>query len=183
MIQLRTTRYGRAFSLVEVLMSLGLVGGLLVVSLNTLGGSTLGRRTLADRGNGRLLGMALMTEILQQNYSDPQGGTGIGPDAGESSSTRNGFDDVDDYHNWSDYPPTRKKGVAYAVGSGWNRTVTVDYVTPSDLTTPSFTDQGYKRITITVTHNGEVASTLVAVRCGSQPPELKVISVYPAVSD
>ena len=44
-----------AFSLAEVLVSLLLVSGLVVVALNTVGDATLARHTMSDRGAGHLL--------------------------------------------------------------------------------------------------------------------------------
>lgn len=160
------------FSMAEVIISLGLVGGLLVVSLNTVSGASLGRRLVGERGAARMLAAALMNEILQQNYADPESpGNVIGVEAGEiGGGTRLLFDDVDDYHNWTESPPMLRHGSLLADRVTWSRSVIVEYVQPGDLTLVSATNQGLKRITVTVTRQNDVLARLTAVRFGTVKP-------------
>lgn len=162
----RRPKTNTAFSLAETVVSVALVGGLLVVALNTVGDTTLGRQKMGDRGRGHLLAQDLMTEILQQNYDDPDDTPTFGPEASESTGSRAGFDDVDDYTGWSASPPQKKDGAGTSDGPAWQRSVTVEYVAANDdLTAPAVdSDQGVKRITVTVTRNDLVVCSLVSVR-------------------
>lgn len=47
-----------------------------------------------------VLGQELMEEILSKPFNDPQGSSVPGPEAGETSRTL--FDNIDDYHGFSD---------------------------------------------------------------------------------
>jgi len=153
-----------AFSLAETVVSVALVGGLLVVALNTVGDTTLGRQKMGDRGRGHLLAQDLMTEILRQPYEDPDDTPVFGPEASESTGSRVAFDDVDDYSGWSASPPQKKDGAGTSDGPEWRRTVTIEYMDASDLAAPVGSDQGVKRITVTVTRNDVIVSSLVGVR-------------------
>lgn len=153
-----------AFSLAETVISVALVGGLLVVALNTVGDATLGRQKMGDRGRGHLLAQDLMTEILRQAYEDPNDTPIFGPEPSESTNSRAGFDDVDDYSSWSALPPQKKDATEIPDLAGWQRSVAVKYVDANDLTTVVGSDQGIKRITVTVTRNDVVVCSLVGVR-------------------
>lgn len=153
-----------AFSLAETVVSVALVGGLLVVALNTVGDTTLGRQKMGDRGRGQLLARDLMTEILRQVYEDPDDSPTFGPETSESTGSRAGFDDVDDYSGWSASPPQKKDGTQIPDRTEWQRSVAVEYVDANGLTTVVGSDEGVKRITVTVTRNDVVVSSLVGVR-------------------
>lgn len=153
-----------AFSMVETLISIILVGGLLVAVLNTTGAAMLGQQSMADRGVGCLLAQELMTEVFGQAYDEPEDVIAFGTEAGESGGSRADFDDVDDYHGWEASPPQRKDGTEIPDRTGWRRLVTVNYVDPDLLTEPDLDDWGSKRITVTVENNGVLVASLVAVR-------------------
>jgi hypothetical protein len=48
--------------------------------------------------------------------------------------------------------------------TGWQREVTVEWVNPANPALTSLTDLGLKRITVTVKHDGQVVTRLVALR-------------------
>ena len=156
-----------AFSMVETLISIILVGGLLVAVLNTTGAALLGQQRMADRGVGFLLAQELMSEILTQAYEEPEEVIAFGAEAGETGASRVDFDDVDDYHGWEASPPQQKDGTEIPDRTGWRRLVTVDFVDPDKLTEPDLDDRGTKRITVTVENNGVLVASLVAVRTGA----------------
>ncbi len=56
------------------------------------------------------LAQALMAEILSKPYHDPQGGTALGPEAGETA--RSLYDNIDDF-----LPPSGGQGFTEAAGS------------------------------------------------------------------
>jgi type II secretory pathway pseudopilin PulG len=157
-------RRPRGFSLVEATVSILLVGGLLVLSLNLVGASAAGQKNMGDGGRARLLALGLMSEILTQAYVEPVDTPVFGPETGESGGSRQAFDDVDDYHNWSASPPQIQDGTVMSDLTGWERAVTVEYVEPADLTTTSVTDTGVKRITVSVNYDSSEVCTMVSVR-------------------
>jgi len=164
----------RGFSMVEAVFCVVLVGGLVVVSLDTLGASKVAQRSLGDRTRGSLLASALMSEILSQSYEDPNQSPIWGRESGESPLLRSTFDDVDDYINWSASPPLNRDGTSIPGLSGWRQSVTVDWVDQSDLNTPWVSGSGVKRVTVTITHNNVVVATLVGVKTGTPTGSLPV---------
>ncbi len=160
----RRVSKARAFTLVEAAVSIALVGGLLVASLDLLGATTLGHKGMGDQGRAQLLALGLMSEILAQYYEEPDDTPVFGREGAESGSDRGDYDDVDDYHDWTSSPPETKDGTGMGQLTGWERSVTVEYVQPEDPTTTSGTDTGVKRITVTVSYNNKPLATMVAVR-------------------
>jgi len=153
----------KGLTLIEGMVSTVIVSTMLVMVLNTLGSSVRGKEIRQAKSRGPTLAQQLMAEILQANYKDADETPVFGREASETGTTRSSFDDVDDYHNWSS-APEEKDGTAIANLSGWNRSVTVQYVQPSSPTTVSSSDQGIKRITITVTDPYDQKTSLVAIR-------------------
>ncbi len=167
-----------AFSLTETVLSMGLVSGLLVVALSTVGNTTVGRQQISASGRGHLLAQDLMAEILQQEYEDPDGTAIFGVDAvDEDIDPRTEFDDVDDYHGWDRSPLEYKDGTPFADLDAWRRAVTVEYVNPSNLDVVELTDQGVKRISVTVSYNDKVEAALVAIRTVGLPPPDDTLTV------
>jgi len=153
----------RGISLLEVALSSLLVGVVLAAAMRTVGGSVFTQYRVAERITARFLAEGLLTEILAKDYKEA-GSTTIGPDAGESSTSKANYDDVDDFHNWSESPPQLADGTPMPDLSGWRRSVEVAYVDPTDLSQTSLSDTGVKRITVTVTHNEAVVATRMAIR-------------------
>lgn len=158
-----------AFSMVETAFSVVLVGGLLVTSLNTLGATALAQRRLAEQGRGQKLAMDLMAEILRAHYEDPDSVPSFGLELGESSASRNAFDDVDDYRNYAESPCAYKNGVSIADFAGWRRTVSVERVEPNDLLQTGVVETGVKRITVVALLNDVPSGTLTAVVTKERP--------------
>ena len=83
------------------------------------------RRTVAAA-----LAQEMMEEILAKPFSDPQGESACGPEAGESSRAL--FDNIDDYHSLNEQADTIAgfSGLAMteAAAAGLSRHVTVEYV-------------------------------------------------------
>jgi type II secretory pathway pseudopilin PulG len=167
---LRTIGRRRAFSLVEGLVSIVVVSVLLVAALNTVGSAWHGQQNIGDRARARLLAEELLAEIVQADYNDPNQTPGFGPEISESGGSRAGFDDVDDYHGWQASPPQDKNGSAMTAYAGWGRRVAVHYVEPSSPSIISSTDQGAKRIVVTVTYNNVLMARLVGIRSGQPIP-------------
>jgi len=152
------------FTLVEAVIASVIVGVMLVAALNTLGASARARRIQATRSQGPALAGQLMAEILQMPYSDPDRSPRFGPEGSEHARPRSRYDDVDDYHNWSACPPQMKDRTVLTDLAGWRREVTVAYADPADPASGVGSDQGLKRITVTVTDPSGKQVCLVAIR-------------------
>ena len=73
-------------------VSIVIVGGLMVASLRVVGAAVRTDQLTMDASRGRLLAEDLMAEIVLKAYSEPSGGTAIGPNGGEvSGSSRRAF--------------------------------------------------------------------------------------------
>ena len=151
------------FTLIESVMSILIVGAMLVMVINTLGSSVRGKRIRQTQSRAPALASQLIAEILQASYSDLDETPVFGREASEVGANRSSFDDVDDYHNWS-ATPQDKDGTSLTGMDGWTRSVTVQYVLPTDLTTTSATDEGIKLITVTVTDPFGQENSVAAIR-------------------
>lgn len=173
-------------TLVEMLVSTVLVGVLLVAALNTVGTARMGQRKLYERRQGQQLAATLMAEILAQPYADEtqidnlkseilvNGRTvsaSLGPEFGENlAGNRAAFDDIDDYQGWSASPPQERSGTPQAQLAGWQRSVAVAYVQADDVSVLKGADEGAKRVTVSVAHEGVPVAELVALRTLGPPP-------------
>jgi hypothetical protein len=164
MIYAKRFRRTQAFTLAEAAVSVVIVGVMLVTALNTVGAARLGEYKIAERSRGLLLAQDLMAEILQREYEDPDGTVVFGAESGEQTSTRTDFDDVDDYHNWLKSPPQQKDGTTIPDLAGWERSVEVVWIAPGNLSQTVGSDQGVKRATVTVKHNGVPVASVSAFR-------------------
>ncbi|MBN2477586.1 MAG: hypothetical protein JXB62_23465 [Pirellulales bacterium] len=168
----RTAPARGAFSLLEVSIASVLVGLVLVVAMQTLGSAMARKLDNGNAGRASLLAHALLAEIVELGYLEPDDTPVFGPEVGETSSgTRTAYDDVDDYHGWSCQPPTAKDGTELPDLDDWQRTVSVQYVDPDDLDAAVGGDQGIKMITVSVAHDGTTLAVMKAfVTDAWQPP-------------
>ena len=171
----------QGITLVEVAISTLLVGLVMVASLQSMGGVVRTWQTGRERSRAVDLAHVLMAEIMQRPYLDPEDSSeNMGPNTGESTGNRLYFDDVDDYHGWSQSPPQDRDGSALSEFSGWSRSVQIDRLSPHDpnsLLGLSSTDKGVKKICVAITdQNGEVLAELHSIRSApggvEQPPAL-----------
>lgn len=170
----------RGATLVESVVSILIVGAVLVTATQLTGAVARTRRNLTDQSCGPQLAKQLMTEIQQASYQEPVDTAIFGPEAGENTGTRSAFDDVDDYHNYSESPPKAKDGASLTEYGGWSRQVAVEYVNPTSLSSAG-SDLGLKRITVTVTDSKTAQFRLVALRTrhgvGEQRPPVETTYV------
>jgi len=163
----RATGRRTGFTLVEAVLSLVIVSVMLVAVLSTVGASRLSQYITSQYSRGQLLAESLMAEILRQDYLDPNDTPVFGCETGESTSTRVDFDDVDDYNGWSSSPPVQKDGTQIAGLSGWQRSVTVEWLNPDDPGEVKASETGAKRITVTVSCDNKQVGSLTAIRTNS----------------
>ncbi len=151
------------YTLVEVAVSTMLISVVLVGAMNVAGYATRGQLDNKQRAQGKLIANAMLAEILELAYEEPTATPVFGPESGEVRAT---YDDVDDYKLFSDSPPLDKQGAALAGGTDLTRSVVVSYVEPNSLTATSNTDQGIKRIVVTVARGGTelVSMTTVVIQ-------------------
>ena len=161
-LQRSTTR--RGLTLIEVVAATMIVGLMAVASLNSLGAATKSANSIGNRAVAAGMADELMSEILMQSYSDPNGSATFGTESGESSSLRSAFDDVDDYNSWNASPPQYRDGTTIPDRANWRQRVTVTYVVPTSLTQTSNTDQGAKRIRVQIEYQNDVLAEQYAVR-------------------
>lgn len=154
----------RGVALIEVILSTMLISVVLLGAMDLLGAVTRGRVSTAESIRGQLLAQQLMTEILSKAYKDTDLLAILGLDLGELLGNRGSYDDVDDYHGYSESPLASRTGATLANTTGWRRTVTVEYVTPGNPANTTASDAGVKRVTVQVLYNGRTVSKLVALR-------------------
>jgi MSHA pilin protein MshD len=143
------------FTLVEAVFCCLIVGVVLVPTLEMIGATAVARKVQAEQTQGTSLARQLLSEIMQCRYADPDS------DAGETRAT---WDDVSDYDNYSETSPTSRSGTALAGYTGWQRSAQVQWVDPTNPATTVGTDQGLKRITVTVQGPKGQSFTLTGLR-------------------
>jgi type II secretory pathway pseudopilin PulG len=153
-----------AFSLIEVVAATFIVGLMSVAALNTLGAATRSSDSIGNRAVAMGLADELLSEILQAPYEDPNQTPVFGLEGGEPSSPRSAFDDLDDYDGWNQSPPKYRDGTTMPDRVDWRHRVYVQRVVPADPTQTSGTDQGAKRIRVTIEYRGEVLVDQYAIR-------------------
>ncbi len=169
----------KGMTLVEVMLALTVMttGMLGTLSLFSAGLNAVLRNRA--KLTAAVLAQDLLEEILTKAWQDPvTPGEALGPDTGESRSGATPeavFDDMDDYNNFNESPPTTVEGDLMngtAVLSGqtlpdygsYRRSVVVEYV-DEDLSTSTVSQTDYKRITVTVgysTRGNFIVSQIVA---------------------
>lgn len=154
----------RALSLIEVVASTMIVGLMAVATLNALGAATKSSDSIGNRAIALGLADELLSEITQQPYSDPDGSTGFGRESGEAASPRSIFDDLDDYNSWNASPPQYRDGTAIPNRTNWRQRVVITRVVPANPSQTAATEQGAKRIRVTIEYNNQVLADQVAVR-------------------
>jgi Tfp pilus assembly protein PilV len=164
----RSARSRRGLSYAEVMMAAIIVGVMLSGAMNLLGSVIRGRTATGQTARAHHYAQQLMTEILSTAYVDGSSPV-FGPETGETGGTRAPFDDVDDFHNWSESPLVTRSGGAVANSTGWTRTVSVALVNATAPATTVAADSGVKRITVTVSRSGTALATLVALRSNAAP--------------
>jgi prepilin-type N-terminal cleavage/methylation domain-containing protein len=154
----------RGLTLIEVVASTMIVGLMAVAALNALGAATKSANSIGNRAVAAGMADELMSEILMQPYSDPDGSSVFGHESGESITTRSAFDDVDDYNGWNASPPQYRDGTTIPDRATWKQRVVVTRVVPANPSQTSGTDQGAKQIHVTIQYENQVLADQIAVR-------------------
>ena len=158
----------RGFSLVEAMVSAGIVGVMLVASVNLLSSAARTRTADNNRRAALLLAQNLISEVQQQAYKDDSPlGLLFGPELTET--TRADYDDVDDYRNYTEKPPKYRDGTPIPDYTGWQRKVNVSWVYPDTLN-EALTDTGLVLVDVRVTDPRGVERSVQALRAERAVP-------------
>ena len=142
-----------------------IVGMMSVAALNSLGGATRSSEAIGNRAVAHGLADELMSEIVQSSYADPIQTPVFGRESGEpAAGPRSTYDDVDDYNGWNISPPQYRDGSTMPNRADWRHRVEITRVTLSDPTQAVGTDQGVKRIRVTIEYRGQVLAEQTALR-------------------
>lgn len=166
----------RGFSLVECAFSTLLTAVVIVGALQCVSATQRIRRTVREQRQDTELAQQLMTEIAQSYYLEPSGTPAFGPESGETTGNRSLFDDVDDYQLWSEAAPAAKDGTLLAGFTGWSRQVSVTWVDPTNPATAVGSDQGLKKITVSVVSPQGRTTTVTALRASGGLGEQKPVA-------
>jgi prepilin-type N-terminal cleavage/methylation domain-containing protein len=162
--EISNPKSNRGLTLIEVIASTMIVGLMAVATLNGLASATRSANSIGNRAVAAGLADELMSEIVMQSYSDPDGAAVFGRETGESASPRSQFDDVDDYNGWNASPPQYRDGTAIPDRTNWRQRVTVMRVNPANPTVTSVTDQGAKQIRVTIEFQNVTMAEQIAIR-------------------
>jgi hypothetical protein len=163
-----TRRRPGGFSNMEVLISVLLVSAVLIGATKLLGNVVRSRTLLASSARAQQYAQQLMAEVMNMAYKE---GALLGPDLTilPLFEARADFDDVDDFHGWVETPLQDRAGAIIPNTTGWRRTASVSWVSTADPKTVVGSDQGVKRVTITVERNGTVLAQLIGLRTDVYP--------------
>jgi len=160
---------GRGLAMIEAVVSVIIVAVMLVAALRTVGASRVGQINNSDRLRANYLATELMAEILDMSYSDPNEIALFGPELSEIATGRAAYDDVDDYHNWTQSPPQRRDGSTIPGLTGWSRSVQVVWVDPTNVGNTSLVETNCKRITVTVARKSGAVVRRIGYRTAAAP--------------
>lgn len=169
---LRCRQRRPAYSLVEVLVASSLSGVLLVAALSTMGGAAQTWLAVSDTSDAQSLAHGMLAEVLARHYADPDTADdpnlrAFGPESDETGATRGGFDDIDDYDDWTASPPQTRDGQPIDAYKGWSRSVVVRKLKKrkvNDFRDDDDDDHESRQITVTVTDPEGATYTLEALR-------------------
>lgn len=155
----------RGMTLVEVVLSMLIVSFVLASLMQGVGLSARFQQASSDQIRGTILARDLADRIAAYPYAEPAGAAGLpGLDAAEIAGDAATFDDVDDFHGYSESPPLLPDGTVAALPGVWVRGVRVELVEPTAPDAVAVSDMGAKRITVSVTHNGKPVGVAVRLR-------------------
>lgn len=155
----------QAFTLVEVVLTILLVGVGLVASMRALPVILQVSQATRQHLVAQRLATELLAEIALLPHEDPDGNVKFGIEDDETGTTRADFDDIDDYDEWKASPPQRKDGQPEPGCTGYTRSVLVRSVKIDNFNDFEGDDNTKpKRITITVSRLGMTPVVITTVR-------------------
>ena len=164
-----------AFTLVEVILTILIVGVGLVASARALPVLLQVSKATETHMVAQQLATDLLAEIAMLPYEDPDEDARFGREPTESAINRSDFDDIDDYDGWTASPPQKKDGQTEPDCTGYTRSVIVESTNPNDFNNIEGDSLDKpKRITITVSRTGMTPIVITTVRLkGSNREDLE----------
>ena len=164
-----------AFTLVEVVLTILIVGVGLVASVRALPVLLQVSKATETHMVAQQLATDMLAEIAMLPYEDPDGTVKFGREIGEPANNRSDFDDIDDYDGWTKSPPQKKDGQTEPDCTGYTRSVIVESTNPNDFNNIEGDSLDKpKRITITVSRTGMTPIVITTVRLkGSNREDLE----------
>jgi hypothetical protein len=154
-----------AFGMLETTIATALTSLLLVVALNTAASVnlTLTRRGYASKATQ--FASLLLTEAAEKCFQDPtQTTTSLGLESGESTTSRAGWDDVDDFNGLNLSALVDRSGTALPDSSGWQATMSVVYAVVASPQTTSGAATTLKRVQLNFTDPSGRVHSFYALR-------------------
>lgn len=141
----------RGFSYIEVLLAAVLLAVLFTAGMTLYGNLGRAGQDTLDQDLAAELCLEMIKEIKLLPYADPQTPT-TGIACEEGGTSRNQYDDIDDYDNWTATPPQTREGSTLERYTGLTHSVAVEHVSSGNFqqTLSDANNQGFKRITITI---------------------------------
>ncbi|MBX3390031.1 MAG: hypothetical protein KF691_11340 [Phycisphaeraceae bacterium] len=153
-----------AVTLIECAGAAAILGLMITAGLRAAAGAGAAQAVSARALTGSLLAEGLLNEATSLAYAEPSGASTIGIDAGEVATNKATFDDVDDFHNWTESPPQSPGGSPIPNMTKWSRSVKVYRALLSAPESNSASETGLKRIEVSVTFSGKLVCKLTALR-------------------
>ncbi|MEC9092463.1 MAG: hypothetical protein VX438_07150 [Planctomycetota bacterium] len=156
-------------TLVEVAIAALITGALLVPVLNMMGytATSYSKQAILDQAN--LLSLELMSEILAKPFQENDKTATLGPDPGEVH--RSDFDDLDDYHNLHEQPPTDAAGHEIPGAARFRRLTSIQYAnnpgTNGTKPISARSQSDFKKITIEIYLGDKLVKSLQTISCRS----------------
>ncbi|MCA9289888.1 MAG: hypothetical protein KDA25_02100 [Phycisphaerales bacterium] len=157
-----TRRHRRGITLVEAIIALVLVAGMITAALNTVAFTARSLRIRATMSKASMLAHRTMNEVFALAYQEPNATPQFGTEAGEP--TRATWDDIDDYHMWTELSPTARDGAPIPGYTGWSVGVQVHKVSTIAPDVVSAFEVGLRRITVVVNAPSGESVILKALR-------------------
>ena len=154
----------RGMTLIECVGASIIVAVIAVAAVRTAAGAATAQTLSSRRATAVMLAESLLAEIERKAYIDPSNPTTLGRDAGESSTDKATYDDVDDFNGWSESPPRDSKGNSIAGMTEWTRKVSVVWSDMGPLTPDRGGDTGMKSVTVSVYYKSKLMCELQSLR-------------------
>lgn len=156
----------RAFTLVEAMLALLVVCLVTAAAMEATGLVARSHRHLREQQAAQRMAEAMLDEVLRSPYPPPDGPPVVGIITASVSSllSRTGLIHIAAYHQFSESPPRGRDGQPLTSEPGWVRTVEVVNVQPGNPAQSSLTDQGLKRVVVTVSRFGRVLATASSLK-------------------
>ena len=157
-------------SYVEVLLAAVILSVLIASAVQLFGNLARSQSTVTDQDGAEFLALEMTREITRRYYADPDMNRVLGVEADEIGPDRTLWDDLDDYYKLNNCPPMDRWNAPYKNLAHLTRTVNVQYVAANDFTQTVADDQGFRAVTITVSHGPKIYAQHTYVIPNITPP-------------